>query len=97
MEKSEAEELEYELPGRTDRDAVEYITGYIASESIPFSFQLKLPTRKPREGSFTYLQSRMGGLVRASDETEDQVRRVNEAFNRLHGHGCKLKMGANML
>lgn len=39
----------------------------------------------------------MGGLVRASDETEDQVRRVNEAFNRLHGHGCKLKMGANML
>ena len=61
------------------------------------SFQLKLPTRPPREGSFTYLQSRMGGLVRASDETEDQVRRVNEAFNRLHGHGFKLKMGADML
>ena len=39
----------------------------------------------------------MGGLVRASDETEDQVRRVNEAFNRLHGHGFKLKMGADML
>ena len=39
----------------------------------------------------------MGGLVRASDETEDQVRRVNEAFNRLHGHGFKLKMGSNML
>ena len=39
----------------------------------------------------------MGGLVRASDETEDQVRRVNKAFNRLHGHGFKLKMGANML
>ena len=58
------------------------------------SFQLKLPTRPPREGSFTYLQSRMGGLVRASDETEDQVMRVNEAFN---GHGFKLKMGANML
>ena len=39
----------------------------------------------------------MGGLVRASDETEDQVMRVNGAFNRLHGHGFKLKMGANML
>ena len=39
----------------------------------------------------------MGGLVRASNETEDQVRQVNEAFNRLHGHGFKLKMGANML
>ena len=64
---------------------------------ICLSFQLKLPTRPPREGSFTYLQSRMGGLVRASDEAEDQVRRVNEAFNRLHGHGFKLKMGANML
>ena len=35
----------------------------------------------------------MGGLVRARDETEDQVRRVNEAFNILHGHGFKLKMG----
>ena len=64
---------------------------------ICLSFQLKLPTRPPREGSFTYLQSRMGGLVRASDETEEQVMRVNEAFNRLHGHGFKLKMGANML
>ena len=64
---------------------------------ICFSFQLKLPTRPQREGSFTYLQSRMGGLVRASDETEDQVRRVNEAFNILHGQGFKLKIGANML
>ena len=30
LEKNEVEELEYELPGRTDRDAVEYLTGYIA-------------------------------------------------------------------
>ena len=37
------------------------------------------------------------GLVRASDEVEDQIRRVNEGFDRLHGHGCKLKMGENMI
>ena len=30
LEKNEVEELEYELLGRTDRDAVEYLTGYIA-------------------------------------------------------------------
>ena len=32
LEKTEAEELEFELPWpwRTDRDAVEYLTGYIA-------------------------------------------------------------------
>ena len=30
LEKNEVEELEYELPGRTDRDAVEYLVGYIA-------------------------------------------------------------------
>ena len=30
LDKNEVEELEYELPGRTDRDAVEYLVGYIA-------------------------------------------------------------------
>ena len=30
LEKNEVDELEYELPGRTDRDAVEYLTGYLA-------------------------------------------------------------------
>ena len=49
------------------------------------------------EGSFIYLQSRVGGLVRASEEVEEQIVRVNESFDRLHGHGCKLKMGENML
>ena len=51
----------------------------------------------PEEGSFTYLQSRMGGLVRATDQVEEHVRKVNEAFNLLHGHGCKLKMGEDMI
>ena len=110
LNKTEEDELQFELPGRTDPDAVQYITGYIARQVcfdqivslnfwfyIPFSFQLSLPTRMPEEGSFTYLQSRIGGLVRASDEVEDQIQRVNEAFNLLHGKGNKLKMGENMI
>lgn len=110
LNKTEEDELQFELPGRTDPDAVQYITGCIARKVcfdqivslnfwfyIPFSFQLSLPTRMPEEGSFTYLQSRIGGLVRASDEVEDQIQRVNEAFNLLHGKGNKLKMGENMI
>ena len=49
------------------------------------------------EGSFTHLQSRMGGLVQASEEVEEQITRVNESFDLLHGSGCKLKMGENMI
>ena len=39
----------------------------------------------------------MGGLVQASEEVEEQITRVNESFDLLHGHGCKLKMGENMI
>ena len=39
----------------------------------------------------------MGGLVQASEEVEEQITRVNESFDRLHGSGCKLKMGENMI
>ena len=39
----------------------------------------------------------MGGLVQASEEVEEQIVRVNESFDLLHGKGCRLKMGENML
>ena len=39
----------------------------------------------------------MGGLVQASEEVEEQIRRINESFDLLHGRGCKLKMGENMI
>ena len=39
----------------------------------------------------------MGGLVQASEEVEEQITRVNESFDLLHGSGCKLKMGENMI
>ena len=49
------------------------------------------------EGSFIHLQSRVGGLVQASEEVEEQIRRINESFDLLHGRGRKLKMGENMI
>ena len=49
------------------------------------------------EGSFIHLQSRVGGLVQASEEVEEQIRRINESFDLLHGRGRKLKLGENMI
>ena len=34
----------------------------------------------------------MGGLVQASEEVEEQIRRINESFDLLRGRGRKLKM-----